>query len=127
MKRLLLICAALAMSGCATLKGQTVGQDLFAAYGTYDAVLTGAVAYAESPTASPSVVHALNNANKAVQPAVAATRAYAVCHGNPSGVVVIGTKETNCALFDFSKKSLSGYAIALRNATVVLSTQLGAR
>lgn len=116
MKRLA-ICLALALTSCAGLN-LTPKQSMFAAYSTYDAALTGAVAYADSPTANPAIVHSMNTVNQSepVKAAVRFGKAYTACLGSNQTVTPIA----DCSKWDFSNKTASGYASVLRGAVVAL-------
>lgn len=120
MRMIFAIPAILALSACAS--GLTPRQSVYAAYGSYSAALEGVVTYAESPSASPAVVHRLNAVNQSA-PVVAAVkygRAFAQCQGSNETVVKGGI---NCAAFDFSAKSAQGYIVQLRAAVSALTSR----
>lgn len=115
MKRLIPFALILTLPAC--VGGLTPRQSMYAAYGTYSAALEGAVAYAESPTASPAVVHRMNEVNQAVKPAVIYGRAFVRCMGSNTTIVA----GLNCAGFDFSNRTSSGFASQLRAAATALA------
>jgi len=119
MKRLFLpLAALLSLSGC--IGGLTPGQTLYATLGSYEAASAGAVEYANSPTASPAVVHRLNQANQSAQPVVKYARAYVQCKGK-NETVVAGVAGVDCRVMDFSRKTVSGYIVQLRAVVVTLT------
>ncbi len=93
--RTLILAATLLLTGC--VGSLTPHQSMFSAVGMYDSALTTAVAYSEGPTADPAVVHRLNEANKAVQPAVVYARSYTKCLGSNATV----TPGIDCRSLDF--------------------------
>ncbi|WP_157218656.1 hypothetical protein [Flavisphingomonas formosensis] len=117
MRRALLVLAlAAGLAGCKTLGSPaTAGQTLFAAVGTYKAAVIGATTYAESPDASPAVVKAATEANRAVQPAVKLADAYRLC---TTGAASVGG--TPCASFDFSTANLLAVTTQIRDAAAKL-------
>jgi hypothetical protein len=120
MRAVIIAVAALSLSSCAGL-GLTPRQSMYAAYGSYSAALEGAVAYAQSPSASPAVVARLNAANKAapVQTAVKYGRAYTRCLGRNETIV----EGIDCKAFDFRPNTASGYAATLRSIVVTLTSR----
>lgn len=120
MRKLLLALALLPLAACATVDQGTPAQRLYEAQASYGVALAAAVDYAESPTAAPGIVHELNVANKAVQPALAYSRGFILCRGSN----VPSTAAVDCAKFDFRPTTISSYAIVLRSAAVSILTRI---
>lgn len=112
-----LLLLVLILAGCATLTKGSAAQRLYEAEAAYTAALGAAVDYAESPTAAPSIVRALNTARRAALPAQSYVRAFTLCRGKSSAEVVAGV---NCALFDFRPGTLNSYAIQLRSGVTAM-------
>jgi hypothetical protein len=107
---------ALTLPGC--IGTLTPHQSMYAAYGAYDAALTGAVHYAESPNANPAIVGKMNATNRSepVQAAVKYGKAYTRCLGSNTTI----TPGIDCTAFDFRPGTASGYARVLRSAVTAL-------
>lgn len=119
MKRFLTVALALSLSAC--VGGLTPRQSVYAAYGAYSAALDGAVAYAESPSASPAVVARLNAVNQSepVREAVRYGKAFTRCQGSNATIV----EGLDCKAFDFSPKTADGYVRQLRVVVSALSAR----
>jgi hypothetical protein len=126
MKRSALL-LALPLAACATVGGLSPAQTLFAADGAYGSALHAARVYSEQPQASAVVIHALNAANRAAQPAHELVIAYKACVVNHATTVFAGGVIAPCVTFDFSAASLSNAAVALRNAALNLQQKVPAR
>lgn len=119
-KLIIAMIGALGLAGCATMSGGTPAQRLFEARGDYVIAVQAAADYAESPGANPVIVRVLKAAKDQAQPSVDYVDAYVGCHAKATGSVTIGAKHIDCATFSFTATSISGTALALRNAAASL-------
>lgn len=108
----------LALSLTACTQSLTQQQSLYATMAGYGAAVKVAADYANSPTAEPATVAALNRANRSteVQTAYRYGQAYVTCKGS-SVTVVAGV---DCSTFDFRPATASSYAITLRTITATI-------
>lgn len=118
--RIFALFAVLALSACASVGGLTPAQGLFAADGVYASALHAARVYSDQPQADQGIVHALNMANRAAQPAHELVIAYKACVVHHSATVYTAGAIVPCVSFDFSATSLSNAAVGLRNASLLL-------
>lgn len=119
MKRFLPLLLATALTACAG--GLTPKQSVYAAYGSYEAVLSTSVAYANTPSADPAIVHRMAAINDSAdtKAAVKYGRAFAACQGDNKTVV----SAIDCSEFDFRATTASGYASKLRLAIAALQAR----
>ena len=120
LKYLAIVAAGLFVTSCATMAAVTPAQRLYEARAAYVVAQTAAVAYAESPTASPAIVAAIVHARAAAKPAIGYADAYVDCHALNRPVTVIDGRELPCSSFDFSTARMSQAAVALRAAVAQL-------
>lgn len=112
----LILVLPLMLAGC--VGGLTPRQAMFATYASYDVALEGAVAYANTPTAIPAVVHRMNATNQSapVKAARVYGRAFVACSGDAKAVV----SGVDCSQFNFSPSTAQGYIVTLRAAVTQL-------
>lgn len=101
-------------------KPQSVGQGLFIVYGVYDAAVTGANSYAQSPDADRAVVHVLAEAYRTSKPAADLVVAYKQCVVSHLPSAVIDGVSFPCGSYNFSTGNLLQVETALRNAALTL-------